>query len=64
METRKLGRQGLTASALGLGCMGMSEFCAGRGFLTGQFKRFEDLPPEDDYRRQGPFQTDARKEAR
>jgi aryl-alcohol dehydrogenase-like predicted oxidoreductase len=26
METRKLGTQGLTASALGLGCMGMSEF--------------------------------------
>src|SRR5438876_7960214 len=25
----------------------------GRGFLTGQFKRFEDLP-EDDYRRQAP----------
>ena len=26
MEQRKLGRQGLTASAVGLGCMGMSEF--------------------------------------
>ena len=26
METRKLGSQGLTASQLGLGCMGMSEF--------------------------------------
>jgi aryl-alcohol dehydrogenase-like predicted oxidoreductase len=25
----------------------------GRGFLTGQFRRFEDLPP-DDYRRQSP----------
>ncbi len=45
-----------TCRELGIGFVAYSPL--GRGFLTGQIKRFEDLP-EDDYRRQSPrFQGD------
>ena len=40
-----------TARALGIGFVAYSPL--GRGFLTGQLKRFEDLAP-DDYRRHSP----------
>jgi aryl-alcohol dehydrogenase-like predicted oxidoreductase len=46
----------LTCRELGIGFVAYSPL--GRGFLTGQFKRFEDLPA-DDYRRLSPrFQGD------
>ncbi len=45
-----------TCRELGIGFVAYSPL--GRGFLTGQFKRFEDLPA-DDYRRMSPrFQGD------
>jgi aryl-alcohol dehydrogenase-like predicted oxidoreductase len=45
-----------TVRELGIGFVAYSPL--GRGFLTGQFHRFEDLPP-DDYRRNSPrFQGD------
>jgi aryl-alcohol dehydrogenase-like predicted oxidoreductase len=45
-----------TCRALGIGFVAYSPL--GRGFLTGRFKRFEDLDP-DDYRRHSPrFQGD------
>jgi aryl-alcohol dehydrogenase-like predicted oxidoreductase len=40
-----------TCRELGIGFVAYSPL--GRGFLTGQFKRFEDLP-QDDYRRNSP----------
>jgi aryl-alcohol dehydrogenase-like predicted oxidoreductase len=40
-----------TCRELGIGFVAYSPL--GRGFLTGQFKRFDDLPA-DDYRRQSP----------
>ncbi len=40
-----------TCRALGIGFVAYSPL--GRGFLTGRFKKFEDLPP-DDYRRNHP----------
>jgi aryl-alcohol dehydrogenase-like predicted oxidoreductase len=41
----------ITCRELGIGFVAYSPL--GRGFLTGQFKRFEDLPA-DDYRRLSP----------
>src|SRR6266446_5897329 len=44
---------GILAAARSLGVGFVAYSPLGRGFLTGQFKRFEDLP-QDDYRRQSP----------
>src|SRR6266436_5533807 len=44
---------GILATARGLGIGFVAYSPLGRGFLTGQFKRFEDLAP-DDYRRASP----------
>lgn len=41
MERRTLGQQGLRVSALGLGCMGMSEFYAGRDDDESNSPRFQ-----------------------
>jgi aryl-alcohol dehydrogenase-like predicted oxidoreductase len=51
--TRDVEENGVLATVreLGIGFVAYSPL--GRGFLTGQFKRFEDLPP-DDWRRRNP----------
>lgn len=68
MEMRKLGREGLEVSAMGLGCMRMSEYYGStadeqesiatihRALDTGHLRRPEDLAENDIRRRHPRFQ--------
>src|SRR5687768_13271494 len=63
MERRELGRGGLSVSALGLGCMGMSEFYAGRedeGESLATIRRALDLGVDflDTADMYGPFKNE------
>jgi len=51
MDARSRGEVLPTLRELGIGFVAYSPH--GRGFLTGRFRRFEDLP-DDDYRRNSP----------
>jgi len=56
MPQRTLGSQGLSVSAIGLGCGATFLDTAdmyGRGFLTGRYRSIDDFEP-DDFRRRSP----------